>query len=200
MCEAPSGQSFHTGQIYAARYPITPLFASKLVNFTAYFRHLCIIEKRHPLLSFLFATVVDIGLLTVSETLRGQHSDARPTNRPTDRYLQWLRACHSTLPFSRNSSEHFGQKFHLGVSLVQNFVTKNFVWPWGICFTQFRVLNCNFFCSLGRFEGAKKPPRGSQLPNFQRGFQVGPWTLLTRNFSLTCRKLWPVAVSKNCKQ
>ncbi len=95
MCEAPSGQSFHTGQIYAARYPITTLFASKLVNFCTYFRHLCITEKRHPLLSFLLATVVDIGLLTVSETLRGHHSDARPTNRPTELYLQWLRACHS---------------------------------------------------------------------------------------------------------
>ncbi len=48
MCEAPSGQSFHTGQISAARYPITPLFVSNLVNFTAYFCHLCIIEKRRP--------------------------------------------------------------------------------------------------------------------------------------------------------
>ena len=94
MCEAPSGQSFHTGQIYAARYPITPLFASKLVNFCTYFRHLCIIEKRHPLLSFLLATVVDIALHTVSETLQGHHCDARPT----ERYLQWLRACHF-LPF-----------------------------------------------------------------------------------------------------
>ncbi len=94
MCEAPSGQSFHTGQIYAARFPTTPLIASILVNFHTYFRHLCIIEKRHPLLSFLLATVVDIGLLTVSETLQGHHSDARPTDRPTDRYLQ----CH-TLSF-----------------------------------------------------------------------------------------------------
>ena len=67
MCEVPSGQSFHTGQIYAVRYPITPLFASKLVNFCTYFRHLCIIEKRRPLLSFWLATVVDIGLLTVSD-------------------------------------------------------------------------------------------------------------------------------------
>ena len=79
MCEAPSGQSFHT----------TPLIASILVNFYTYFRHLCIIEKRHPLLIFLLATVVDIGLLTVSETLQGHHSDACPT----DRYLQRLRAC-----------------------------------------------------------------------------------------------------------
>ncbi len=98
MCEAPSGKSFHTGQIYAARYPISPLFASKLVNFCTYCRHLCIIEKRRPLLSFLLATVVDFGLLTFSETLQGHHSDARPTDRPTDRYLQWLRACYS-LPF-----------------------------------------------------------------------------------------------------
>ena len=160
MCEAPSGQSFHTGQICAACYPITPLFASKLVNFCTYFRHLCIIEKRHPLLSFLLVTVVDIELLTVSETLQGHHSDARPTDRPTDTCNGFAPAilCHLTLPFSQNSSEHFGQKFHLGVSLVQNFVTKNFAWPWGICFTQFRVANCNFFCSLGRFEGAKKAP------------------------------------------
>ena len=43
------GQSFHTGQIHAARYPITPLLTSKVVNFCAYFRHLCIIEKRRPL-------------------------------------------------------------------------------------------------------------------------------------------------------
>ncbi len=88
MCEAPSGKRFHTGQIYVARYPITPLFASKLVNFCTYFRHLCIIEKRRPLLSLL-TTVVDIGLLPVSEALQCTHRDARPT----DRYLQGLRAC-----------------------------------------------------------------------------------------------------------
>ena len=87
MCEAPSGQSFHTGQIYAARYPITPLFASKLINFCTYFHHLCIIEKRHPLLSFLLATLVDIGLLSqrcasVSLQVSPQR---RPTDRPTDR-------------------------------------------------------------------------------------------------------------------
>ncbi len=146
------GQSFHTGQIYAARYPITPLFASKLVNFCTYFRHLCIIEKRHPLLSFLLATVVDIALHTVSETLQGHHCDARPN----ERYLQWLRVCHF-LPFdSAIFANILVNNSTWGVSLVKNFVTKNFVWPWGICSTQFRVLNCNFFCSLGRFEGAKK--------------------------------------------
>jgi len=160
MCEAPSGQSFHTGQIYAARYPITSLFSSKLVNFCTYFRHLCIIEKRHPLLSFLLATVVDIGLLTVSETLRGHHSDAdRLTDRPNYTCNGFAHAIlwHSTLPFLRNSSEHFGQNFHLGVSLVQNFVTKNFVWPWGICFTQFRVVNCDFFVRWGVLREQKTP-------------------------------------------
>ncbi len=49
---------------------------------------------------------------------------------------------------------------------------------------------------LRRFEGAKKPHRGSQPPNFQKGFQVGPCTLLVQNFSFTSRKLWPVAFGK----
>ena len=132
------GQNFHTGQIYAARYPMSPLLTSTVVNYCAYFRHLCIIEKRHPLLSFLLATIVDCGLLTVSETLQGHHCDARPTDRPIPA-MAWR------LPFSRNSSEHFGPKFHFVVSLVQNFVTKNFVWPWGICFTQFLAVICTFF-------------------------------------------------------
>ena len=81
------------GQIYAARYPITPLIASAMVNFYTYFRHLCIIEKRHPLLSSLLATVVDIGLRDAPGS-----PQRCPTDRPTDRYLQWLRACH-TLSF-----------------------------------------------------------------------------------------------------
>jgi len=168
MCEAPSGQSFHTGQIYDARYPITPLFASKLVNFCTYFRHLCIIEKRHPLLSFLFATVVDIGLLTVSETLCGHHSDDRQTNRPTELYL----------PFDSDIFAKFLRTFWsiipLGVSIVQNFLTKNFVWPWGICFTQFRVVNCNFFVRWGVLRGQKSPLRGSSPPNLHKGYPVGP--------------------------
>ena len=97
MCEALWAKVFIPGQC-------TPLairsrhYLVKLANFCTYFRHLCIIEKRHPLLSFLLATVIDIALHTVSETLQGHHCDARPTDRPIDRYLQWLGACHF-LPF-----------------------------------------------------------------------------------------------------
>ena len=44
--------------------------------------------------------------------------------------------------------------------------------------------------------GKKFPPGGSQPPNFQKGFYVGYWTLLVQIFSLTRRKLWPVAFRK----
>ena len=116
MCEAPSGQSFHTGQIYAAPYPIAPLFASKLVNFCTYFRHLCIIEKRRPLLSFLLATVVrviqqkTVWILGCSQSARRFRVTTAMPDRPTDTCNGFALAilCHLTLPFSQNSSEHFG--------------------------------------------------------------------------------------------
>ena len=188
---------FHTGQIYAARYPITPLFASKLVNFTAYFRHLCIIEKRRPPCAELLVSYGSRYWAAHSQRDALGSPQRCPTDRPTDACNGFAPAilCHSTLPFSRNSSEHFGQQLHSGVSLVQNFVTKNFAWPWGICFTQFCVANCNFFCSLGRFEGAKKPLRGVPAPQSPK--RISSWTLdfagknlqLDRTKTLTCSLL-----------
>ncbi len=68
---------------YAARCPITPLIASKMVNFYTYFRHLCIIEKRHPILSFLLAMLVDIGLL--SQRCASVSLQVSPQRRPADR-------------------------------------------------------------------------------------------------------------------
>ena len=139
MCEAPSGQSFHTGQIYAARFPTTPLIASKLVNFNTYFRHLCIIEKRHPLLSFLLATVVDIRLLTVSETLQGHHSDARPTDRP-------IPAMASRLLFSAIRLCHFRE-------ILPNILVNNSTW--GVpgpkfCHQKFCLTIGNMFHTISR--------------------------------------------------
>ncbi len=176
MCEALSGQSFHTGQIYAARYRITPLFASKLVNFCTYFRHLCIIEKRHPLLSFLLDTVVDIGLLTVGETLQCHHSADRPTDRP-------IPAMASRLSFSAIRLCHFHE-------ILPNILVNNSTWgcPWSKMLTpnlwfdhgeyvphNFAWLTATFFLSWGVLRGHKKPLRGVPAPKFST--KHSSWTL-----------------------
>jgi len=52
-------------------------------------------------LSFLLATVVDIGCSQSARRSKGHHSDALPTDRPTDACNGFAPAilCHSTLPF-----------------------------------------------------------------------------------------------------
>jgi len=44
--------------------------------------------------------------------------------------------------------------------------------------------------------GKKIPPGGSEPPNFQKGFYVAALDIAVQIFSLTRRKLWPVAFSK----
>jgi len=67
------------------------------------------------------------------------------------------------------------------VSLVKNVVTKN-------CVDNGEYVSHNFawltelFCSLERFEGAKKALRGS-TPNLQKGISW-TWTLLVKNLQL----------------
>jgi len=136
-------------------------------------------------LSFLLATVVDIVLLTVSETLQGHHCDNRP-----------IPAMASRLPFSAIRLCHFREilpnilvnNSTWGVA-GQKFCHQTFCLTMGNMSTQFACLTATFFVRWGVLRGQKKPLRGSQPPNLQKGYPVGPWTLLGKICSLIGRKL-----------
>ncbi len=129
------GLSFHTGQIYAARYPIMPLLTSKMVNFYAYFRHLgpmynwkeapshAAVTFYQRLLSFLLATVVCVmqqKSQSASRDSAGPSDASDPIDISSLQYMvleifaKFLRTFWSTAPLRGvPDQKFFHQKFCL---------------------------------------------------------------------------------------
>ena len=172
-----------------------------MINFCAYFRHLCIIEKRRPPCAELLVSYGSRYWAAYSQRDALGSPQRCPTDRPTDRPMP---AMASRLLFSAIRLCHFRE---ILPNILVNSSTQGC--PWSkilspkILFDHgeyvshnFACLSATFFVRWGVLRGQKSPLGGSQRPNFQKRIQVGPWSLLTHNFSLIGRKLLPVAFGK----
>jgi len=152
---------FSYSQIYAARYPIMPLIASKLVNFYTIFRHLCILKRgafaccTHILSAsaeLLLATVVSI-MQQKSQSARRDSagpSDTRPIPidisslpyRDLEIFAKFLRTFWSIAPIRVSWSKILSQKFCLTMRNMFHTISRS---------------HLQLFFLAGAFWGAKSP-------------------------------------------